>query len=66
MAKIKVKKGGVFRTIEANELGIFLNAGYQEVVNTNSPKFEKVLEQPKKKVEEKPVEAEPKAKKKKA
>lgn len=65
MAKIRVKKGGVFRTIEANELGIYLNAGYQEVVNTKSPKFEKVIEQPKK-VEEKPVEAEPKAKKKKA
>lgn len=57
-AKVKVRKGGVNKTIEANELGIYLNAGYVEVVDKTSPKFEKVIEP--EKVEE------PKAKKKKA
>lgn len=60
---MKVKKNGIYKTIDPKELGIYLKAGFVEVVNKTSPKFEKVLPET---TEVKEEVVEPKAKKKKA
>ena len=76
---MKIRKGGIFKTIDSKDFGIYQKQGWEKVINEPLPKLEEVKpkkveeivieeEQPIKEVETEPIVEEiviPKSKKKK-
>ena len=52
---MKIRKGGIFKTIDSKDYGIFQKRGWEKVVESPLPKLEEVEEKVEPVVEDEPV-----------